>query len=244
MKNIRVIFFMISLAGCSTPTNKTAKSIIEKSIETHGGLDTWTQAQSLSYSKTTTLFDKEGNQEYSITQQHDYQLLPSFSASISWMQDSIEHLILFANDSVSKKVNGEYLTDQNELEKALNAVKAAQYVVSQPFKLMDEDIKLTYEGQQVLDDGILVDAVRAEYDKNNVQHTKSDRWWYYFDVNTARCIGNMVNHGDTYSYIKNLSYDSTSAILFNQHRKSYTVDKDRNIQFLRAEYFYNNYRLD
>lgn len=244
MKKFPTLFFVIWLVGCNTLNTKTPENIIQKSITAHGGLDSWTQAKTLSYRKKVTLFDKNGREESSIIQEHNYQLLPSFSASISWIQDNIEHNIVFANDSISKKVNNKYLTDQNELEKALNAVKAAQYVVSQPFKLMDEGIKLTYEGQQVLDNGMLVDAIKAEYDENNIQHTKSDRWWYYFDVNTARCVGNMVNHGDTYSYIKNLTYDSASAIIFNQHRKSYTVDKDRNIQFLRAEYFYSNYKLD
>jgi len=238
-------FCIIALltSSCIYQQKNSELHVLEKSIEAHGGLDAWRSIDSLNYDKKVILYYENGSVESQVIQHHEYILSPSFSASINWVVDTVEHRILHQGDSTIKLIDGNSVNDSLILQSAFNTVMSAKYVVSQPFKLLDDGVDLTYQGKEGLEDNRSVDVLLADYDTTNSNHTKNDRWWYYFDSNSSLCVANMVNHGETFSYIKNLSYDSTTGIVFNRHRKSYRVDKDKNIEFLRAEYFYENYRI-
>ena len=105
---------------------------------------------------------------------------------------------------------------------------------------MDKGTNLEYIGEDILADSSQVHVIMPTYADSEVG---SDRWWYYFDKESNMLLANMVNHSPTYSYIINLSYDESTDIVFNAHRKSFFVDSLHNVRYLRAEYFYDNYTL-
>lgn len=246
MKLVFPVALLLLMAGCSSPrdndevasSDSKAEEIVLKSIEKHGGISDWENLKSISYNKITVLFDSTGAQESGMVQRHMYTLKPELEATIRWIEKGDSIKIVYKNNTASKFVNG--TIDSNADNAAKNTVDAAMYVLFQPFKLMDEGTKLKYMGIDSLD-GKAVYMVKPVY---SGQQPGDDEWLFYFDVATHELIANLVNHNGRRSFIKNLAFDPTISLYLHQHRKSYFVDSALNIQYLRAEYFYTNYKLN
>ena len=245
--NHSLFFLSLLIIGCSPSKNQVeeeneevtnrAEKIVKQSISAHGSQANWENAKAITYQKTILLFDSAGNQESEIVQKHSYTLKPELSGTIDWVTNGDSIRIDYRNGVGTRYVNSVELTDSASSVGAKNAMKSGTYVLFQPFKLLDAE-KLTYQGQETLGD-VTVDVVQPDYGAGG----NGDIWWYYFDAKTHILVANMVNHDDHHSLIENLAYDSTSALLLNQHRKSFFVDKDKTVDYLRAEYFYENFEL-
>lgn len=218
---------------------RSSQQLLEDAITAHGGLDQWKKVQSIGYEKTTHLYLPDGELEKSVIQQHFYRLSPKLSGTIRWTVDSVAYEISYADGKAKKVVNGEVATADDVLQQAKDDFLAAYFTLCQPFKLQDEGTKLTYLGSDRLEDEQEVAVLKVEYPGAQ----KADTWWYYFHPQTSHVLANMVDHGKGFSYIKNLAYDQSTGIVFNRHRKSYTVDSVRNIQYLRAEYFNRGFQV-
>lgn len=232
-------FMLISLAffGCNTK-GITAEYIVNKSIEAHGGLTAWERLKHLEFDKATILYNQDGSIEKEIEQHQLFSLKPSLEG-VLLSKEPLKNDLYFHGDSFSKVINDSVfmVTDSTELESAKNTFFAAHYVVCQPFKLKDEGVVLDYIGiDQLEDNEVYVINVSYLTDTEN-----SDKWTYYFDVKTHKLVANKVNHKGNISMIKNLALDSKTNLIFNAHRKSYTVLEDGS-SYLRAEYFYNNFK--
>ena len=221
-----------------------AESIVAKAYEAHGGKQTWDEVSLLTYQKESKVYDQEGNFRVNTLQEHQYVMLPEFTGSISWHAQEVDHEIRFGEGSAQKYEGGQQVDDDRISASSMETVWTALYTVSQPFKLSDPGVMIYYEGIEALEEGQEVHTIRAEYNKDNDNHTKSDTWWYYFDTENFLCVATLVHHGETFSYIKNLEFDRSTGIVFNHHRKGYAVDKDRNILFHQSEYFYRNFQID
>lgn len=220
-----------------------AETIVQKAYEAHGGKQTWDNLPSLHYEKQSTVYNADGSTRIQTLQQHHYEMGAEFWAVIHWIANDQEHEIRYTDAGAQKWVDGERIEDEKVEASAYESVNAARYTVSQPFKLSDPGVVLTYEGEDTLEEGERVHVIKASYSTENENHTKNDEWWYYFDVNSFLCLATMVYHGETYSYIKNLEYDRSTDIVFNYHRKGYAVDSERNVLYHQSEYFYRNYNL-
>ncbi|MDH7447406.1 DUF6503 family protein [Aquimarina sp. 2201CG14-23] len=221
------------MTSCKRET--TATTIISDALQAHGGIERWNNTEELSYLKTTILYDSLGNIETKIVQKHKNIFGSEFEAQIQWTEDTINKKVVLKNDKVSVYFNDVPQTDPKLQEKYYKAIIAANYVIWQPYKLLDKDVMLSYQGEDTIDDK-KVDVVKAEY--FNDDGSPANTWWYYFDQKTNRLVGNMVHHGTTYSYIKNLQYENQTGLFLNAERKSYMTDSLRNTKFLRAHYFY------
>ncbi len=115
--------------------------------------------------------------------------------------------------------------------------KAAEFVYWQPYKLLEAASLWHYAGTDTLEDGTKVEVVEIQY--LNPDGSNGNTWWFYFNSITYRLEGNMVHHGTTYSYIRNLVFEDQSGLSLNAKRVSYRCDKDRNIEFVRAQYDYS-----
>ena len=62
-------------------------------------------------------------------------------------------------------------------------------------------------------------------------------------MKTDKLIANRVDHLGRLSFIENLSFDETSGLVLHKHRKSYFVNTDNSVKYLRAEYFYGDYKI-
>lgn len=223
--------------SCGNKQETTPSSIVSQSVQAHGGLNAWHKLTTIRYKKRTVLYEKDGQVASDISQWHEYMLQPELIGKITWV-DGMDSITIIAENDTWR-----YFTNNKEViaesPKAKETFLAAYYTLCQPFKLLDEGASMSYLGKDTLEAGRAVNVIKVEYPNA----TKSDTWWYYFDEASHVLLTNMVDHGKGFSYIVNLEYDYTTPIVFNRHRKSYTADSERNIQFLRAEYFNTDFEV-
>lgn len=235
----KIIRFAICLATAllmSCTPRPNASQILNKALEAHGGIEKWESIQEISYLKTTILYDSLGAVEKKSTQQHTNIFKPSFTAEMKWNQDSVEKKVVLNKEKISIFYNDSLVKDTELEKKYYKDIIAANYVFWQPFKLLDDDVALSYVGKELVD-GKDAHVLKAAY--KNEDGSKGNTWWYYFDVKTNRLLGNMVHHAPTYSFIKNTKYEDQTGLFLNAERKSYRVDSIRNVEYLRGEYYYD-----
>lgn len=231
----RGLLALTIVGACQSPS-VDATDLVRQSIEVHGGLQAYRQLDSLSWLKTTRLWEPDGSLESEKTQLQTFVGGESPSMILSWRQDSTFYQIE-SNRSITRYRMGDVILSQGEeVEQAKKLARSAAYVFFQPFKLLDTGTALLYEGDLVLGDTLPVQVVRVGYmgDDEN-----SDIWRYYFDDN-KRLVANSVEHNNRISLIVNLSYqrDPDSGLLLNRRRKSYFVDSLLQINYQRADYLY------
>ena len=243
MRLFALTLVTLFLMNACSPSGTDVQDIVAKAYEAHGGKEVWDNLYSLRYEKESKVYNADGSVRVNTLQEHYYEMGPEFKAKVQWQAGEETHEINYTDAGAEKWVNGERVVDMDTEAKAYEAVNAARYTVSQPFKLSDPGVVLTYEGEDTLEEGQKVHVVKASYSTDNENHSKNDEWWYFFDVDTYLCLATMVHHGTTYSYIKNLEYDRSTGLVFNYHRKGYAVDSARNILYHQSEYFYRNYEI-
>lgn len=216
--------------------------ILKRAFKKAGGWDQWAKLESISYKKRNILYHEDGSIESDVTQFHEYQLQPELQGTIFWKEGNNSHSIVYRKGKASKYTDGELISADDE--SAAKSFLSAHYVLFMPFKLGDEGTRLTYEGTAILDNGTEVDVIKATYSPDTYDnHSTNDEWYYYFDKATGSYLANMVYHAPTYAYIRNTKTDQSLPIVMNTYRESYRVDKDRHIEFLRGEFFYEDYQL-
>jgi hypothetical protein len=217
----------------------SVKKILLKAISRAGGLNKWKKLKKLTYQKHGTLFLPDGSVESANIQLHQYTFDPYFSAEITWRENNNDYRILYRSDSAQQFENG-ILSDKDPSQSVMSAL----YVIGMPFKLLDEGVKLTFLGHDTLRNGQLVDVIKASYDPiNNQNHSTQEDWYYYFNRKTGDFSGALVYHPPTYAYIENITFKDDLPIRFFDHRQSFRTDAHRNIEFLRAEFYYTDYEL-
>ncbi|MHA7055680.1 hypothetical protein ACWGOQ_0000560 [Aquimarina sp. M1] len=232
---VLVMGCLVTVCTISCKDQHKATEIVLKSLEAHGGIEKWKNAKELTYIKTTILYDSLGTIEKKITQTHKNRFKPKFLATIEWVEDTIRKKVILENGRTSVYFN-DILQKDSKLQETLHrSMIAANYVIWQPFKLLDDDTTLSYIGKDIID-GNPVNVVTASY--SNIDGSPANTWWYYFDQKTNKLVGNMVHHGSTYSFIKNTKYENRTGLFLNAERKSYMTDSLRSIRFLRADYTY------
>jgi len=233
-------FFMLlslSLFGCLTE-EITAEEIVQQSIKVHGDFETWEKLKHLEFDKKTILYTKEGAVENEIEQHQMFLFKPSLEGALL-SKVPMQNELYFHGDAFSKVVNDSVfmVTEPSEIEISRNTFFAAHYVICQPFKLKDENVLLDYLGVEELDNK-KTHVIKVSY---TTDEENSDKWTYYFDVETYQLVANKVNHNGNVSLIKNLEFNSQTGLSFNAHRKSYTL-LEKDSTYLRAEYYYKNFK--
>ncbi|MEM6632656.1 MAG: hypothetical protein AAF694_23490 [Bacteroidota bacterium] len=255
------LFLILLLVGCKTnpPQQESlpiatedpmaniedseAKELLEKALESMGGLDAWNSIETLSFQKEFTLYKEDGAIEQSTLQGHTYQFIPETFIRIEWSQDDAEQEITYDGAKVKKTINGtpDTRSSPSSIESALFS---STFVASLPYNLLDEGVSLSYLGKDTLDTEQAVEVLQAVYDPNNhANHTTKDIWKLYFDQESYKLVGYMVQHADHYSYVINLNDTTVQGFTFVKDRESYRVDSLGNRLYLRADYSYSNYRL-
>lgn len=232
----RNIIFLISFVfvALSCESTLTAEKIIENSIEkAHGGKANWELPSVLVYEKTTTLYDSVGTVESHLKKTFRNTLKPQFTSEIIWEEDSIQKRIFFNGKETQLFHNEVPQTATEVVQKAYKEVIASQYVLWQPYKLLDAEASLKLEDKIRLKDGSEAYRVKVTYPNSDTI------WWYDFDAKTWLLRQNLVKHGATYSQIENIKHEENTGLYLNQKRKSYTIDSLHNQTYLRASYEYN-----
>ena len=107
----------------------------------------------------------------------------------------------------------------------------------QPYKLYDKNTLLKYIGNINLLDSISVYAIEIAY----LNQKSQDKWTYFFDVNNFLLRASQVNHKNRVSLIINENLESKTGLFLNKRRKSYFLDSQGRIKYLRADY---NYKIN
>lgn len=221
--------------------DKKVVEILKKSYATLGGLENWQNIQELHYDKQSTLLLESGEVENRSFQYHDY-FYNKNEIRISWKAtDGSKHKMVSKNGNPIKYIDEQIDTSANTT--ALKTSFATSlFVISVPFKMMDQGVTLSYEGSDILEDGKKVEVIKGVYNPDKfANHNKPDTWWYYFDNQDFRMVGYLIQHDGRYSYVRNTGYDSAGNFIFPASRESYRVDENRKILFVRAKYTYDNW---
>ncbi|TVZ56752.1 hypothetical protein OD91_2050 [Lutibacter sp. Hel_I_33_5] len=230
---------ILSFFYCKEKENISAKFIVEKSIEKHGGLKNWNSLKELSFDKKVILYNEKGIIESDVSQHQKFIFYPKLSGKLSWKNKQDSMFIAYENNVIRKYINDSLVTDSKELMKARNSFFASQYVIRQPFDLLNENVKLDYTGIVKLEDNKNAYEIKVAYKGDS---KLSDVWFYYFDVEDFKIIANKVIRQDHTSLVENITFNSSYYFTFNEKRKSYRLDSKGEKTFLRAEYYYSNYK--
>ncbi len=246
------VLAIILLSGCSSYNKVSDQSfsnqdpevrrVLSKAYDAAGTMEKFQNLESISYKKRSILFLPDGSTESDVTQFHEYNMAPELSATIFWMKDGQRHSIKYDHGVGKKYIDGELVTGSEN--SATKAFFSAHYVLFMPFKLADEHVQLSYEGKDQLRSGQQVDVIKAIYQPtSHDNHSTDDTWWYYFDADSGAYAGSMVYHAPTYAYIENTAKNEKLPLIMNTYRKSFRADKDRKIEYLRGEFFYEDYEM-
>jgi len=247
----QLLAILVLLTSCGQPSENSlehiesaeVKAFLEKMFEKNGGLERWNAMHSLKYKKSYELYLESGEVEKSAEQTHDYELLPKMAIRIVSHEGNDKKGIVFENGQIKEYVN-DTLNEQANEESLMNNMQSSLFVISQPFKLADEGPELAYEGLKILNSGEEVHVLRAVY--NSASHdnlTTSDTWWVYFDKDSYLMTGYTVKHLDHYSLVRNLESIEVEGFHFPKSRKSWRVNENGDILYLRASYEYSGFEI-
>mgnify|MGYP003388812558 FL=1 len=230
-------FLLLVFYNCKSSVKISPQEIVERSVAYHGGMKLWKASKELSFDKEIILYSREGAIESKTVQHQRFRYDRGLEGELSWVRNGNQWSIVYKNNVIFKKRNDSTITSKEELQSAKRTFFSADYVINQPFKLLDTLTTLSYVGTKMIE-GKENYVVQVGY-KNDTD--LSDKWFYYFDMNTYQLMAAKVVHDDKISMIKNLTFDKSTGLLFNRHRKSYFIKPSGEIDYLRAAYFYTNF---
>ncbi|MCS5489742.1 glycosyltransferase family 87 protein [Algoriphagus limi] len=232
-----IVLFFISFWGCEPKEQKDARKIIEEAIEAHGGQESWDDLAEISFRKWTQLLLEDGSIEKETDQLISFSFQPEFSGKVTWIQDSVEHVLSFSNNKTHYSIAGNSIENTDFLASKKKDFDAAYYAFAQPWKLLEE------EGSIFISEGIRqtpmgeAAVVRVDYGEG------SDIWWYYFDPVSKKMMGNEVQLSDHRSLVENIDFNQVSPFTFYRTRKSYRINEAGEKLYLRADYLYDNFEF-
>jgi len=230
-------FSLLIFYACNLPVKISAKEIVEKSVKFHGGIELWRNTKGLSFDKEIILYTRKGVIESKLIQHQKFRYDRGLEGELNWTKSENQISIIYKGNTILKKINDSIITSKKELQSAERTFFSADYVVNQPFKLLEGATILSYIGIEMIENK-KNHVVQVGY-KNDDE--LSDKWFYFFDIKTYQLTATKVLHGAKTSMIKNLTFDKSTGLLFNRHRKSYFIKPSGNMDYLRAEYFYTNF---
>ena len=239
LKAATTIFIINLLVCCQKKI--TVGDILSKSIKAHGGMDLWQKIDTLSYTKKTILYNQEGVKEKEIIQHQSFYGGIPLHGKISSL-GAEKSSISFINGVYAKSIRDSLfpITDR-EIKAINNSFKSAYYVISQPFNLKESDALLFYKKDTILNgEKTFVVDVSYKVDENT---NTPDQWTYFFNAKTFLVVAAKVFHSPTISFIKNTKFNTKAPFVFNSERVSIFMNKDGTEDYIRAAYFYSNYKV-
>ena len=238
----KVIFIIvISFLFSCQKIKPTAKQILKKSLKAHGGLELWQKIDTLSFTKKTILYNQKGIKEKEITQnQSFYGGIPLHGKISSFGTEKSSISVI--NGVYVKSIRDSLVSITDDEIKAINnSFKSAYYVISQPFNLKESNAFLFYKKDTILD-GEKTFVVDVSYKEDENTNTP-DQWTYFFNAKTYLIVAAKVFHSPTVSFIENIKFNKETPFVFNAEIESVFLNKDGSKDYLRASYFYSNYKV-
>ena len=230
----KLVLFLIIFCFCFCRKNTlTAESLIKRSIQAHGGSNLVKQFKSIQYNKSTKLYSKNGELENHLIQKISHQWDP-FLTSIKWKNSEGCFYAKKKDGKVSLKLNNKLIKDPLKLIQAESNLDAAFYVFWQPFQLLEPNAKKVLLGNKKILDSIDVIEVQISYS----DEIGADQWHYFIDPKNFKIRGVKVEHKGQISLIINEIYETKTGLSLNKSRKSYFLNSEGKIKYLKADYKY------
>lgn len=240
LKTITIIFIVNLFVSCQKK-EITIGDILSKSLEAHGGLEIWQQVDTLSFTKKTILYNREGLKEKEITQHQSFYGGDFINGEITPIGVDKSRISIIG-DIYSKSIEDSLAMLTDDDVKSINkSFRSAYYVISQPFNLKQSDALLFYKKDTILN-GEKTFVVDVSYREDENTNTP-DQWTYFFNAKTYLIVAAKVFHSPTVSFIENIKFNKETPFVFNAERESVFLNKDGSKDFLRASYFYSNYKV-
>lgn len=236
-----ILFVSTIVVLLSCCNENKARRIINKSIESHGGVDSWNLLESFTLQKETWLYFENGEVENHTIQDIEFRQKPFFEGRISWENDSISHKIVFDGAKTKYWMGANEIQNEGFLINKKKDLDAAYYVLIKPFDLLDHDKYLEYQGITKLADGKEVETIQVI--DGEPKDPNKDIWWYFFDRKSFQIVAYKVKTGDHISMVYNHNWDNSTGMLFPKKRESYRVDSLGNHLYLRGKYEFRGYGI-
>jgi len=237
-----IALYLVLISSCKNSVKQSSDLLIqnpllEKAIIGAGGLENWKGLRNIQFYKTTKLYHEDGSLQDSTYQLHNYQMYPDMTGSYSYEKDGMSIKVMYQHDRMTKYVNDESIElSDEEAKKLKQGFLGSQFVMSLPFKLNDPGVILSKE------EGLLgdrpTDILKASYNTENTNHTKTHDWWHYIDKDTGELLGYKVHHAPTYAQVYNVTTTKIRGITFPTYRKTYRVTENDEVQYVRGEFWY------
>ena len=216
---------------------------LQKAIAAAGGLETWQNCDQIHFDKHTVLYDEKGMIESDRRQQIIWKKRPETEVNITWLEGVVTHQIM-SNSGRTKKLEDQIDVTPTDLTSLTNGILSATYVMAIPFKLLDHQYELMYQGIDTLESQEVVHVLQSRYLDRDKSEEDIDTWWHYYDVDSYQQLGYKVKHADHISLIENLDMTRSGGILWPTQRKSWRIDDFGQKDYLRADYTYANYQIE
>ena len=240
LKTLTTILIVILFVSCQQK-EVTIRDILSKSLKAHGGLELWQQVDTLSFTKKTILYNRKGLKEKEVIQYQSFYGGDFINGEITSIGVDNSRLSIMGGH-YSKSIGDSLAVLTDEDVKLINkSFKSAYYVISQPFNLSESDAHLSYKKDTILngEKTFVVDVLYKEDQSSNTP----DQWTYFFNAKTFLIVAAKVFHSPTVSFIENIKFNKQTPFVFNAERESVFLNKDGSKDYLRASYFYSNYKV-
>lgn len=231
---IRCLLLCLCVGACS-PTKlivPSDHSLLQKAVQAAGGIEKWQSMEELTFDKTTELYDSTGVLEQQSYQTHRYTYQPNYQIEI--LTPATNSRLVFADDQLQSWRNNSPQTNANTA-KLLANLHAAHFVMELPFRLMLDEVEMRTLPNRVLANFGEMEILEVQYADDS-----NDVWTFYFDPITHLNTFYEVVHADHISRVVNEEWQQVEGLIFPKERKSYRIDEEGNVLFLRATYVYKN----
>lgn len=241
---ILLFVFLFGLLGCNKniqQLNPIENRVLNKAEYFHGGAERFRSIQNITYTKRFTLYLEDGTEEKTFTQYHDYDF-DKEAYKIKTLTGNDTFVLTSYQGQITKLKNGS--STNTTASKLLKELNTSLYVFRIPFNLRDPGVQLDLldtdqEGKNTFH------VLSAIYnpDKHS-NHSTSDRWFFRISEDSGEVISNKIYSSDHKSWVDNLSWHEVDGMRFYHHRKSYRLDQDDQKTYLRAEYWYEDFKIN
>lgn len=214
---------------------ETGATFLSKIMIEHGGKSNWDSIAKISFSKSFKLFNNDGSVEIQRDEKHSYDYSNGTSRLVQWEQNGKKYNLIQNNEAFSQVIDGQ-LDTLSTIAQLKNKMQASTFVLGLPFTLDTPENNLTYNGLQRFEGNT---AHELEVHFNGSE----DIWWLYYSETELEWLGYWVKTSGHYSLVLNTEMIVEEGFLLSRKRKSYRTDFLRNKDYLRAEYFYDNYSI-
>src|SRR5262245_44638540 len=191
---------VMSLASpAATPIDRlpqnAAGAAVRHAIAHAGGWTAWESKKTVELKKTTRTFSQDGSVAETRLEMHRYRLRPGFGVRIE--TDTRGKKALYVNNGqfATKVIDSREDLSVEAARESRDETFAAEFLFGLPFKLTDPGARLECQGQGSLEDGTLVERVRAVYEAGTGDAGGLHAWTYFFDSKSGSLRAARVDMG-------------------------------------------------